>query len=312
MNIVFMGTPSFALQSLDLLVKEKYNVLAVITQPDKPRGRGNKVIFSDIKKYALENNIEVLQPNTLRNNEEFVNKLKSMNPDLFVTAAYGKILTQEVLSIPKYGCINVHASILPKYRGAAPIHWAIIKGEKKTGVTTMMTDIGMDTGDILIIKEIEIDNDDTVSTLHDKLANLGRIVLKETLDKMKNKSLERIQQNNEEATYAPIIKKDLGAIKWDNSANDIYNLIRGTNPWPGAYTFYMGDRMRIWKSEIVKEACTTSKPGTILGVTKEGIYVATKDNIINIVEVQFDSCRKMCIDQYICGHEICEGEVFGE
>jgi methionyl-tRNA formyltransferase len=311
MDIVFMGTPEFAVESLNMLVNEGYNILAVITQPDKPRGRGNKVSFCDVKKYALKHDLNVLQPKSMKKGE-IVEQLKSMKPDLFITAAYGKILTKEVLDIPKHGCINVHASILPKYRGAAPINWAIINGDEKTGITTMMTDIGVDSGDILLTDEISIDKDDTARTLHDKLSVLGAKTLKKTLKELENNTLKRIPQDNSKATHVSMMNEELGKIDWTKDAIKIFNLVRGTNPWPGAYTYYDTKRMRIWRTEVVEEACTNSKPGTILGVTKEGLYIATGKNIIKILEVQFDSCRRMCINQYICGNKIGEGEILGE
>jgi methionyl-tRNA formyltransferase len=306
-----MGTPIFAVPSLKILLDEKYDVAAVVTQPDKPKGRGKKVMYSKVKEYAIENNLTVMQPEKVKNNGEFIEQIRLLKPDIFVTAAYGKILPKELLEIPRYGCINVHASLLPKYRGAAPIHWAIINGEQTTGVTTMMTDMGMDTGDILLKKEIKIDKTYTTGILHDKLSVIGAELLSETLLKLKEGSLERIPQYNGAATYAPIMTKDFGRINWNKKADEIFNLIRGTNPWPVAFTYHKGERMKIWNAVAEKSDFTSGKPGTIVGVNKKGISVATADGtMVRILEVQFDSCRRMCVEQYVCGHEMLEGDVF--
>ncbi|MEN2775957.1 methionyl-tRNA formyltransferase [Acetivibrio clariflavus] len=310
MRIVFMGTPEFAIPSLDMLLKEGYDVVAVVTQPDKPKGRGNKMSPPPVKEYAIEHGIEVLQPEKVKT-EEFVEKIKEINPDLLVTAAYGKILPKSVLDIPKYGCINVHGSLLPRYRGAAPIQWSIINGEKVTGITTMYTDVGMDTGDMLVKAEIQITEDMTAGELHDKLAVLGAEVLKETLLRLKNGTLERIPQNDEEATYAPMMTKEIGCIDWSKSSREIHNLVRGTNPWPGAYTFLSGKKMKIWMTSVVSDDKHDSKAGTILKVSKDGIVVACGSGKLNIKEIQFENARKMSVEEYICGHKIGEGELLG-
>lgn len=310
LKIIFMGTPCFAVPSLKILFEEGYEILGVVTQPDKPKGRGKHVSYSKIKEYSLENKLNVFQPHRIKGNDEFVDKIKKLEPDVLVTVAYGKILSKEILDIPKYGCINVHASLLPKYRGAAPIYWSVINGERITGVTTMMTDIGMDTGDILLSKEIKVDERYTTGILHDKLSIIGAELLKETLEKLKEGTLQRIPQDHEKATYASIIDKNVGHIDWNKNANEICDLIRGTNPWPVAFSYHKGDRMKVWSAEVERGACTGEKPGTIVSVNKKGIYVsAANDTMVRITEVQFDSCRRMCIEQYICGHQILEGEV---
>ncbi len=308
MKIVFMGTPEFAVPSLDMLVREGYDIAAVVTQPDKPKGRGKKLAAPPVKEYALEKGIEVLQPEKIKTGD-FVDQLRNIAPDLLVTAAYGKILSRELLDIPPLGCINVHASLLPKYRGAAPINWCIINGEKVTGVTTMLTDEGMDTGDILLKRQVEITDDMTAGELHDKLSVIGAEVLKETLIKLREGTLERIPQNHEEATYAPMIDRSIGEIDWNKSAWEIHNLVRGTNPWPGAYTFYKGDRMKVWKTRVAEGEYTRSKPGTICKITKEELIVETGEGFLSILEIQFDCCRKMGINE--CGHNLDEGEVLG-
>lgn len=310
LKIVFMGTPAFAVPCLEMLVKEGYKVAAVVTQPDKPKGRGNKLSTLPIKEYALSQGIEVLQPEKIRT-AEFEAKIKDINPDLLVTVAYGKILPKTILDIPGLGCINVHGSILPKYRGAAPIHWAIINGEKETGITTMYTDIGTDTGDMLLKKFVAITDKMTVGELHDQLSIVGAEVLKDTLIQLQNGNLKRTPQDNWEAIYAPMIKKDTGLIQWNKASVDIHNLVRGTNPWPGAYTFYKGERMRIWATEILDSFQSETKPGCIMKVDKDGLIISTIVNFIKITEIQFDSSKRMSVEEYIRGHRINEGEILG-
>ncbi|ABN51804.1 methionyl-tRNA formyltransferase [Acetivibrio thermocellus ATCC 27405] len=311
MRIVFMGTPEFAIPSLEMLVRERYEVAAVVTQPDKPKGRGKKTAMPPVKEFAIKNNIEVLQPSKVKT-PEFVSTIRELRPDLLVTAAYGKILPQEVLDIPPYGCVNVHGSLLPKYRGAAPINWAIINGEKVTGITTMYTDAGMDTGDMLLKAEIEISDDMTAGELHDKLACLGAEVLRETLKKIEDSTLQRIPQPHEQATYAPMLDKTVGCINWSKSARDVHNLVRGTNPWPVAFTYYKGQKMKVWVTSVLDEENHNFTPGTILKVGKDGLVVACGVGKVVIKEVQFDSSRRMTVEEYICGHKVGEGEVLGQ
>lgn len=316
MRIVFMGTPEFAVPSLDMLVKNGYNVVAVVTQPDKPKGRGNRLASPPVKEYALKAGIEVLQPEKVKTGD-FTGKLREIAPDLLITVAYGRILSQEILDIPVLGCINVHGSLLPKYRGAAPIQWAVINGEKVTGITTMFTDIGMDTGDMLLKREVEIGEEETAGELHDRLAVIGAEVLRDTLEELKKGTLKRIPQPSEEATYAPMINKETGRIDWNKTPAEIYNLVRGTTPWPGAYTFYKGERMRVWKianPNLAKNndaSCTDAVPGRVLKVGKDGITVQAGSGTAKILELQFDSGKRMTVEQYLAGHKIDEGEVLG-
>jgi len=303
-----MGTPDFAVPSLKMLIDEGYEVSAVITQPDKPKGRGKKVTAPPVKEYAVQRGIRVLQPEKVKT-PEFAEQLREIKPDLLITAAYGKILPKEVLDIPPLGCINVHGSLLPKYRGAAPIHWSVINGDKVTGITTMYTDIGMDTGDMLVKREIPIPEDITYGELYERLALLGAEVLKETLVRLENNTLERIPQNDSEATYAPMIKKEIGLIDWNKSAREIHNLVRGTNPWPGAYTFYKGARLRIWKTELSDETFEEPVPGKLFKVTRDGVFVATGEGALKLREIQFDSGRKMDIAE--CWHNMEKGEILG-
>lgn len=312
MRIVFMGTPDFAVPSLEMLVKEGYEVVAVITQPDKPKGRGNKMTAPPVKEFALKHQIKVLQPEKIKT-PEFIDQIRAFIPDLLITAAYGKILTKELLEVPVYGCINVHGSLLPAYRGAAPINWAVIKGEKKTGITTMYTDVGVDTGDMLLKKELEIGSDMTVGELHDKMSVLGAEVLMETLTALINGTLQRIPQEDSQSSYAPMMNKELGHIDWNKSALEIHNLVRGTDPWPGAYTFLLGNRMRVWKTSLVPgKSDTEIDNGKILKVDDEGILVKCPDGNLMIKEVQFDSSKRMSVGDYIRGHEINAGETLGK
>lgn len=310
MRIVFMGTPEFAVPSIKMLVENNYNVVAAVTQPDKPKGRGNKITPPPVKVYAEEKGIIVLQPEKIKTGE-FFRQLEALKPDLFITVAYGRILPQDILELPPLGCINVHGSLLPKYRGAAPIQWAIINGEKKTGITTMYTDVGMDTGDMLLKREVEIPMDMTAGELHDCLSIVGAEVLKETLECLKNGSLKREKQIEEEATHAPMMTKETGSIDWSKSAFDIHNLVRGTSPWPGAYTKFCGCKLKICKTQLIEGDNRGCKPGTIIKKDKNGIIVACGDGVLNIVEIQPESCRKMTVEEYLCGHKVNEGDVIG-
>lgn len=311
MRVVFMGTPEFAVPTLKVLLEdENIEVVGVFTQPDKPKGRGKKLAMPPVKELALENNLEVFQPEKIKTSES-VAILKELNPELIVVVAFGQILSKEILDIPKYGCINVHASILPAYRGAAPINWAIIKGEKTSGVTTMFMDVGLDTGDMIYKEYVEISEEDNSSTLHDKLSSAGYTVLKKTIDNLKKGDLPREKQIEEESSYAPIMDKSLGKVNWKNSAEDIYNLVRGVIPWPGAHTTINDDVMKIWG--VKKSSKKTDKaPGMIIDVTQEGIYVATNDGVVVIDEIQMPNKKRMPVKEYLKGNKIELGIVLGE
>ncbi|MHB8065855.1 MAG: methionyl-tRNA formyltransferase [Ruminiclostridium sp.] len=317
MKIVFMGTPKFAVPSLEMLIKEGHEVLAAVTQPDKPKGRGNKLCAPPVKEFALKHGLEILQPNKIKTNE-FVEQIRALEPDLLITAAYGKILSKDLLEVPVLGCINVHGSLLPSYRGAAPIHWAIINGEKTTGITTMFTDVGLDTGDILLKRELAIAPDTTAGELHDKMAILGAEVLKDTLTELVKGSLERKPQDNTLSSYAPILSKEIGLIDWHKAAEQIHNLVRGIDPWPGAFTFMNGNRMRIWSTNLVSyEKSMTIKDtslviGEIAEVSNDGILVKCFKGYILVKEVQFDSSKRMSVSDYIRGHIIDVGEKLGK
>jgi methionyl-tRNA formyltransferase len=314
LKIIFMGTPDFSVPLLDMLIKEDYMVSAVVTRSDKPKGRGKKILPSPVKLCAIKNNIEVLQPEDIIS-PEFFEKLSMLSPDLIITAAYGKILPENILELPRMGCINVHASLLPKYRGAAPIQRALMNGEKTSGITTMFMDKGMDTGDILLKQAVNIDDDMTAGELHDKLAYLGTDVLKKTLEKLKKGTLKHIPQNNDEASYAPMIKKSEGEIRWNSSPQTIHNIVRGLNPWPCAFTYLKGRRMKILKTGKIAmkntdREGTTAVPGTILKTAENGMVIACMGGTLNILEIHFNAGRKMNISE--CWHNFNEGEVLGK
>ncbi len=311
MKIIFMGTPEFAVPSLEMLINEGYEVIAVVTQPDKPKGRGNKLAAPPVKEFALEHGITVLQPAKIKT-PEFVGQIRELGPDLLVTAAYGKIISKEMLDVPTLGCINVHGSLLPAYRGAAPIQWSIINGEKVTGITTMFTDVGLDTGDMLLKKEIEISSDMTAGELHDAMAVLGAQVLKETLSELKKGTLVRKPQDDSLSSYAPIITKEVGLMDWNKTAQQVHDLVRGTSPWPGAYTFLNESKMRVWKTCVsTMENNKSHLPGEIVKVDDNGLLVKCSDGYIVISELQFDSSKRMKVSDYLRGHKISIGEKLG-
>ena len=301
MKIVFMGTPDFAVPSLKRIIKE-FGVEAVFTQPDKPKGRGKRLSYSPVKEVALENNIKVIQPIKLKEDREAIDYLKELKPDFIIVVAFGQILTKEVLDIPKYGCINLHASLLPMYRGAAPLNWAIINGEKKSGNTTMLMDVGLDTGDMLLKDEVNITEDMTAGELHDILMGSGAELLIETINGLYSGTLKGEKQP-EETFYAKMLNKDLARINWNNSAQNIHNLIRGLNPWPIAYTNYEDKPMKIYESKVLNEN-SNKEPGTIISVDKNGIKVSTLDGILLIKKIQFPNGKPLTIEQYINGNDI--------
>ena len=301
MKIVFMGTPEFAVPSLEKII-ETFGVECVFTQPDKPKGRGKKVAISAVKEVALKHNIKVMQPIKLKDDKEAIDYLKQLEPDFIIVVAFGQILTKEVLDIPKYGCINLHASLLPMYRGAAPLNWAIIKGEKKSGNTTMLMDIGLDTGDMLLKDEVDIPIDMTAGELHDILMERGADLLINTIKKLKNNEVTRVKQTDE-TFYAKMLNKEIAKINWNNKAIDIHNLIRGLNPWPVAHTSYEDTPMKIYKSKVLKED-SNKEPGTILSVSKEGIKVSTLEDVLLIEKIQFPNGKPLTVEQYINGNEI--------
>ncbi|OGW49298.1 MAG: methionyl-tRNA formyltransferase [Nitrospirae bacterium RBG_19FT_COMBO_42_15] len=309
MKIVFMGTPEFAVPSLNALLSSKKEITAVVTQPDKPSGRGKKLTPPPVKAAALNSGVAVLQPERIKD-EEFVNTLREINPDVIVVAAYGKILPKDIIRLPRYGCINVHASFLPRYRGAAPINWAIINGEKETGITIMQMDEGLDTGSILLQKGIEITKEDTAGTLSNKLSKIGAELLIEGLNAIEKGEIKLIPQDNSKASYAPMLKKEDGQIDWTKGAEDIYNMVRGMDPWPGAFTYYKGELWKVWK---VRHGDTgKGLAGEILAADKDRIDVASKDNVISIIEIQPANKKRMTVSVFLRGHKVEAGVILGK
>ena len=301
MKIVFMGTPEFAVPTLEALI-EKHNVAAVVTQPDKPKGRGKKMIFSAVKEKAVENNIKIYQPTKVRDGE-FVEILKEYEPDVIVVVAFGQILSEDILNIPKYGCINVHGSILPKYRGAAPIQWSIINGEEFGGVTTMYMAKGLDSGDMILKAEEKIKDDDTYGTLYDRLSYIGADLLIKTLDLIERGEVVRVPQNDDDATLAPMITRDMEHIDWDNTSENVVNLIKGLNPQPVSYTMYNDEKLKIWFAEVEKTEYS-GEIGEIVDVRKKDFVVKTKKGAVAVKEVQAQGGKKMTADAYMRGHTI--------
>lgn len=308
-SVVFMGTPDFAVPCLEMLCKENYHIKAVITQPDRPKGRGQKVIESPVKACALKHDLPILQPQKIKT-PEFEAILEELNPDLIVVVAFGQILSKRILDIPRLGCINVHASLLPQYRGAAPLHWSVIRGEKKTGVTTMFMDEGLDTGDMLLTAEMDITATTTTGEVHDTLQNMGAEVLSETIKQLIAGTAVRRVQNHEEATYAPLLTKELECIDWTQSATNIHNLIRGLDPWPGSYTICRNKRLKLWGSEVLAED-TNKEAGTIIRVENERLVVATGDGVIALTNVQPEGKKRMAAGDFARGYQITVGEILG-
>lgn len=319
MRIVFMGTPDFAVPGLKALLNAGHEVAGVVTQPDRPKGRGQKLTASPVKAAALEAGLNVLQPERIKT-PEFIASLKQLSPQLIAVAAFGQLLSGEILELPEYGCINVHASLLPKYRGAAPIHWAVIDGERETGITIMQMDRGLDTGDIILTGKIPVLPEDTTGTVHDKLAELGAQLLVKAIDDISNNKSQRLVQEHGAASYAPLLTKEIEKINWAKSSVEIFNLIRGLNPWPGAYTL-IGDKvLKVWAAR----ACTIDRipgpipelssyrPGEILGPIPEvGFAVSTGNGCLALTEVQLQGNRRMRAEDFMRGHQVGKGTVLG-
>ena len=311
MRIVFMGTPDFAVPSLRALLDHGYNVVGVFCQPDRPKGRGHKLAACLVKELAVERGIPVFQPERIKR-AEGVEMLKSCAPDLCVTAAFGQLLSQEILDIPPMGTVNVHSSLLPKHRGSAPINWAIIGGDRVIGVSTMFTDIGMDTGDILLTRETPIGDTENAGELSDRLADMGAALLIETLEALENGTLTRIPQNPDEATYEPKMDKELGRIDWGKSAREIDCLVRGTTPWPGAYTAMGEGNMKVFAVRVCGEKADAA-PGTVLAAdAKAGLVVACGDAQLELTQIQMPGAKRMNAKDYLRGHEIETGVCLGK
>lgn len=310
MNILFMGTPDFAKESLEAIYNAKYNIIGVVTNPDKPKGRGMKMIASPVKEFALEKNIPVFQPLKVRKNTEFIEKIKELKPDVICVVAYGKILPKEILDIPQLGCINVHGSLLPKYRGAAPIQWAVINGDKETGITTMYMDVGMDTGDMILKEKVSIGENETTGELWDRLSKIGGELLVKTLKLIEDGNAPRTKQG-EDYTIAPMLDKEMANIDWENkTAEQIKNLIRGLNPIMGAYTFVNGKKLKIWKAQVVEEnkilvSDNKIKNGDIvLADAKQGLFFKAKDGMLEAIEIQAENCKKMNAKDFLRGNKL--------
>ena len=310
-KIIFMGTPDFAAESLKALYEAGHKILAVVTNPDRPKGRGMKLIPSPVKEYALSKNLEILQPEKVKKNEQFLEQLKKLQPDYICVVAYGKILPKELLQIPPKGCINVHGSLLPKYRGAAPIQWAVLNGEQETGITTMYMDEGMDTGDMILKQTIKIGENETTGELWQKMSKIGGELLVETVKQIEQGIAPREKQTGE-YTMAPMLSKDMAQIDWDNQTTEqIKNLIRGLNPIMGAFTIINNKKVKLWKAEILKEQpgylqdANKYRPGEIVYANeKQGLFIKTQDGILSILELQPENSKKMSFGDYLRGNKI--------
>ena len=310
MRVVFMGTPDFAVQSLNALVDAGHEVTAVITQPDRPKGRGNKMAFPEVKTRALELGLPVHQPDSVKDGA-FLELLKSYDPEVIVVVAFGRILPQAVLDLPQYGCVNVHGSLLPEYRGAAPIQRAVLDGRKETGVTTMRMDIGMDTGDMLMQATLPITDEDTTGSMFDKLAELGGKVLIDTLAGLVNGTVVPVKQDDSKATHAARILKEDEVIRWEDSAEKIFCQIRGLSPAPGAYTWWNGERLKLWKARI-SDRETGKAPGTVVAISKNALTVQTGKGCLEVLELQPAGKKAMPAQAFSNGAGVAEGIVFGE
>jgi len=305
MKVIFMGTPDFSVGTLEALVEAGHEVVLAVTQPDKPKGRGGKMQFTPVKETAMKYDIPVFQPKKVRE-PECIEELRKYNADIMVVVAFGQILPKEILEMTPYGCINVHASLLPKYRGAAPIQWAVIDGEEVSGVTTMQMNEGLDTGDMIMKTEIVLDKKETGGSLFDKLAAAGAKLCVETLEALENKTASWEPQGETTTSYARMLDKEIGNIKWEKTAVQIERLIRGLNPWPSAYTDWNGKVMKIWEADVV-EKNTEAIPGTIVKVEKDGFYVQTGEGQIKVTALQIPGKKRMEADAFLRGYQIEEG-----
>jgi len=311
MRVVFMGTPDFAVPTLQQLVNSEFSVVGVVCQPDRPSGRGKKIRFGPVKTFVLDHNLPVVQPDKMKD-PTFLETLRSWNPDVIVVAAFGRILPPVILDLPPKGCLNVHGSLLPKYRGAAPIQWAVINGEPETGVTIMVMDVGMDTGAILEQAVVPISEEDTAGNVASRMAEVGGVLLVSTLQKWMAGTVVAQPQNESEATLAPVLKKDDGLLDWKQPAKNLANRIRGLSPWPGGYTFVEGERWGIWKVRVEEHEGDSalpsnvdhSVPGTIMGVTKHAIQVQTGHSVLHLIEIQPANKKRMAVADYVAGHRI--------
>lgn len=303
MNVIFMGTPDFAVPVLEaLLESDCHTVTAVVTQPDKARGRSGKLTFTPVKEVAVAHGVPVYTPERVKD-AEFVETLREIPCDVIVVVAFGQILSKEILTMPKYGCINVHASLLPRWRGAAPIQWAILEGDATTGVTTMQMDEGLDTGDMLLKRELVIKPDDTGESLFDRLSGLGAPLLLETLERAEQGKLEPEKQDDSESTYAKMLTKELGELDFSMEADRLERYVRGLNSWPGAYTFFKGKRLKIWRASVVEEN-TEGVCGTVMRVESDGFCIQTGKNLLKLLEVQPEGKKRMSAADFMRGNHV--------
>lgn len=310
MKIVYMGTPDFAVGALEAIIEAGHEVVGVVTQPDKPKGRSGQMQFPPVKECAVKHGLRVFQPVKVKT-PEAVEELRSMRADLFVVAAFGQILSKEILDMPKYGCINIHASLLPKYRGCAPINWCIIDGETETGVCIQQMDIGIDTGDILSEKVVAIDKKETAESLFDKLAVAGAELVVETIASIEAGTVEPRKQDDSLSSYAKMMDKAMGEIDWTKDAVVIERLIRGLNSWPSAYTYYQGKSLKLWSADVI-DTPATQKPGTIEAVSKDSFDVATGKGLLRILELQLEGKKRMDTKSFLLGNQWKAGMELGK
>ena len=309
MKIVFMGTPDFSVGSLEALIKAGHEITAVVTQPDKQKGRSLEMSFSPVKECALKYGIPVFQPERIKR-PEAVETLKTFEADIFVVVAFGQILSKEILDMPKYGCINVHASLLPKYRGAAPIQWAILNGDPVTGVTIMQMNEGMDTGDILTVREVPIQPEDTGESLFDKLSVVGAELLVDTLPLIEAGKLQPVKQDEESASHVRMLTKEMGKIDWTKDADALERLVRGMNSWPSAFCRFRQKNLKVWKAQVVS-GNKNAKPGEVIEVYKDAIVVQTGKEALKLLEVQMESKKRMAVKDFLLGYQVATGECLG-
>ena len=309
MKVLFMGTPEIAATILEAIIASKHEVVGVVTQEDKPKGRGKSLSAPPVKETALANGIDVFQPHIIKE-AGAIARLREYNADIFVVAAYGKILNKEILEMPKYGCINAHASLLPKYRGAAPIQWSIIDGEKLTGITVMQMDEGLDTGDMLFKSVVEIADDDTADTLYDKLSVCGGKLIVEALDRIEAGDIHPVKQDDSQATYAKMLDKSLGRLSFNKPAAQIERLIRGLNSWPGTYTYINGKTLKIWESKLT-DIPSNGEPGTVYSADGGRLLINTADNVLEIFTIQLEGKKRMDVKSFLLGYKIETGLKLG-
>lgn len=311
MDIIFMGTPDFAVPVLETLTaSEKHHVKAVITQPDKARGRSGKLIFTPVKEAALAHDIPVYTPEKVKD-PAFVEQIKQISCDIIVVVAFGQILSKEILEYPAYGCVNVHASLLPRWRGAAPIQWSILAGDEKTGVTIMQMDVGLDTGDMLAKTEIPLDGTETGESLFEKLSVLGGPLLLETLDKIQEGTVQPVKQKEEDSTYAKMLTRDMGQLDFTKDALSLERTIRGLNSWPSAYTYYGGKMLKIWGAKVVEEE-GNAVPGEVVKIQKDGFFIQTGKGLLKAEQVQLEGKKKMSAGDFLRGMQMQPGEKLGK